>query len=321
MPEPVATTNRPISFLVPQIMLTMKSTLQTTMGSRSDLSGLEVRMIGELDEYGELTMTSLVEIVGNDKSQVSQALRRLLIRKIIRRDALRAPLSLTPQGKAISQKLAAGARHDYQALFKGFRRQEQDQFMSGLWSVTQAAAQLLDEERRLDAQHTTSNKPQRIYNNKFAALSGVMLPEMAPKRLVALATLLRRSSFLAFKRLTGLPNNASIVLVCVWDYAPVTAKHLSELTGRAKGRIERDAAQLTKLELIQRGKSLASHDWIFDRAEAASAACKKLAAEISRREQRLIQDFTEPEHKVFRSLLARAASNAAAMDAKRRARN
>jgi len=145
-------------------------------------------------------------------------------------------------------------------------------------------------------------------------VSAEMPPElMASYRLSALATLLQRSSFLAFKRLTGLSNNESIVLMHIWEYAPVQAKQISLLTGRPKVRIDRTAALLSQHELIQRGRSLSSHDWIYDRAETGSKTYNELSAELNQREKFLIQDLGPVELNKFRALLERVTQNANAM--------
>jgi hypothetical protein len=59
------------------------------------------------------------------------------------------------------------------------------------------------------------------------------------------------------------------VLAYVWEYAPVTAKFIAQLSGRPKARIERIAALLAELNLIHRGKTYSSHDWVYDRGERA----------------------------------------------------
>lgn len=273
-------------------------------------------MVAELSQYGELTMKSLVEAVGNDKSQVSRALNRLLTVKVVQRESLRSALSLTAAGKVIAQKLHAGSRYHYQKLVKGLNRGEQDSFMTGISHLTQVATRLLEDERRLEARHERADgRKDDVSKLRPAFMSGAMLPEMLPARLIALATLLQRSSFLAFNRLTNLSNNESTVLAYVWQYAPITAKQLTQLTGRTKARIERTAAALAQFELVQRRKTPASHDWVFDRADAGSGAYTKLAAEINRREELLIQDFSAQELTKFRALLGRVVANASSIEA------
>jgi DNA-binding MarR family transcriptional regulator len=309
MPTQRSAAYRPIGFLIPHIVLALRSALRAPAGEQGSLSALEARMIGELGQFGELTMTSLAEIVGNDKSQVSHALKRLLTAGIVQREAVRSGLRLTANGHRIVNRLQAGARRDCKVLLQGFSRTEQTQFMAGVSHLTQVATQLLEEEKQLEA-GTQGRRRRRISKIGPATMSGAMLPEALPARLITLSTLLLRSSLLAFKRLTGLSNARSTVLVYVWEYAPVSAQRLSELTARTRKRIERDAAALEELELIRRGKSLSSHDWMYDRTEDGSKTYGKLAAEVARREQRLAQDFNSQELRRFRSLLERVAESA-----------
>lgn len=315
LPQQAPLTNRLISLAVPQIVFTLRSVAQAEIAKNARVSELQARMIAELDYYGELTMTTLVQLISNDKSQVSRALKQLLARKIVRRETIRSPLSLTPLGKTISANLQAGARLHNKRLFKGSTAGEQVFFTTAISRLADIAGILLEKERKLDVKGKSDiAAAKKGFKIRVATVSEEMPPElMASHRLFALGTLLQRSSFLAFKRLQDLSNNESIVLAYIWEYAPVTSKHISLLTGRTKGRIDRTAALLAQLNLIQRARSLSSHDWIYDVAEAGSKIYKELFSELNRREQFLIQDFSRSELKKFRALLDRFAVNANSM--------
>lgn len=315
LPQQAPLTNRLISLAVPQIVFTLRSVAQAEIAKNARVSELQARMIAELEYYGELTMTSLVQLISNDKSQVSRALKQLLARKIVRRETIRSPLSLTSLGKTISSNLQAGARLHNKRLFKGSTPGEQAFFTTAVSRLADTAGMLLEKERKLDAKgESDTAAAKRGLKIRVAAVSKEMPPElMASHRLSALGTLLQRSSFLAFKRLQHLSNNESIVLAYIWEYAPITSKHISLLTGRTKSRIDRTAAFLAQLNLIQRARSLSSHDWIYDIAEAGSKIYKELFSEINRREQLLVRDFSPSELKKFRQLLDRFAANANSM--------
>lgn len=315
MLEPATAKSRPISVMLPELVRAVNSLAQGHIGRLLRLSSVEARMVGELGQYGELTMISLVEIVGSDKSQVSHALKRLVTTKLVQRDALRSPLRLTPTGKTIAQKLQAGARLHCKSLLKGLNRGDQELFMDGISHLTQMATRLLEQEAKLGRRPNKSGS-RRISRVSLAPLAGAMLPELLPARLVTLGTLLQRSSFLAFKRMTGLANTESTVLAYVWDYAPVTARYIAQLSGRTTARIERTAALLAGLNLVHRGKTHSSHDWVYDRGAAGSDIYRKLSVEIGRREAFLIEDFSVGELNKFRALLQRIAGNVSEMQAK-----
>lgn len=314
MREPVTTKNRPISMMLPELMRAINALAQAYVEQFATIAPLEARMIGQLGHYGELTMISLVEIVGSDKSQVSHALKRLIAAKLVQRDALRSPLKLTATGKTVAQKLQAGARAHRESLLKGLNRGEQERFMVGISHLTEAATRLFDQEVNLGRRKSAN--PRRISRVGAASLSGAMPTELLPPRLVTLGTLLQRSSFLAFKRMTGLATTESTVLAYVWDHAPVSAQHIAQLSGRPKARIERTAALLSKVNLIHRGKTHSSHDWVYDRGATGSDIYKKISAEIDRREKFLIHDFSAQELNKFRTLLQRIAANVSEMQAK-----
>jgi DNA-binding MarR family transcriptional regulator len=315
MREPTTAKYRPLSMMLPELVRAINSLAQGQVGRFSKISAIEARMIGELGQYGELTMVSLVEIVGNDKSQVSHALKRLVTTKLVQRDGLRSPLRLTAAGKTIAQKLQAGARVHCESLLKGLNRSEQELFMAGISHLTHMATRLLEQEAEL-GRRPNKLSSRRISRVGPATLIGAMLPEVLPARLITLGTLLERSSFLAFKRMTGLANTESTVLAYIWEYAPVTAKHIAQLSGRTKARIERTAALLAEVNLIQRGKMHSSHDWVYDRGATGSDTYKKISAEIAKREKFLIHDFSARELNKFRALLQRVALNVSEMQAK-----
>lgn len=311
---PAAENNRPVSMMLPELVRAVNSLAQGQVGRFANISAIEARMIGELGQYGELTMISLVEIVGNDKSQVSHALKRLLTTALVQRDALRAPLRLTATGRTIARKLQAGARAHCNSLLRGLKRREQETFMAGIAHLTNTATRLLEHEADL-GRRTGKARSRRVSRVGPATLAGAMLPEVLPARLVSLGTLLERSSFLAFKRLTGLANTESTVLAYVWDYAPVTARRIAELSGRTRARIERTAALLADANLIHRGKSHSSHDWVYDRGATGSETYRKIAAEIARREEFLIAGLRTQKLNVFRALLRRVNLNVGDMQA------
>jgi DNA-binding MarR family transcriptional regulator len=280
--------------------------MQASTGKRPKLTEFEARMIGELGQLGALTMSSLTQILGNDKSQVSRALKRLMTARIIQREEVRSALRLTSHGQSIAQKLNSSAHAHCYLLLRGFRGQESHEIMVAISHLTRVATQLLRDEQRFAM--TASRKPP-IFKIGPATMSGAMLPELLPARLVTLSTLLQRSSSLAFRRLTGLSNARSTLLSYIWEYAPVSALRASELTARSKKRIERDAAALESLNLIRRGKSLSSHDWFYDRTIDGSEAYARLSAEIGRREQYLLRDFSPQELRRFMTQLERIAEN------------
>lgn len=274
-------------------------------------------MIAELEKYGELTMTGLVEIVGNDKSQVSRALKRLLASKLVIRDSIRSPLRLTQLGKTHFLKLGPASRRHNNELLKNLSAKEQAFFAESLTRLIEVAAQLLEQERKADAGDTTNKLGRK--NGNFARLSvpSHEIPPnlVVPSRLFALGTLLQRSAFLAFKRLTRLSNNECLVLTYIWEHAPVTSTNLTQIAGYAKDRTDRAVTALMRADLIQRAKSVFSHDWIYERAEAGSEIYKGSLAELERRERVLVQPFRVQDLKKFRSLLDRVAANVAAMPA------
>lgn len=264
-------------------------------------------MVGELAQFGDLTMVSLIKIVGTDKSQVSRALKHLLATHVIQRESVRSALRLTARGQLIAQKLHAGAHEHCEALLRGFRGREPHDLMAGVSHLTELATRLLEEE-----QHLETEPPQRrrvVSRIGLAMMRGAMLPEMLPARLAALSTLLLRSSALAFKRLTGLSNAKSTLLAYIWEYAPLTSIRASELMARTRKRIQRDAAVLADLDFIHRHKPAFSGDWIYDRTIEGSDIYRKLAAEIARRERYLVHDFTAQELQRFVDLLHRVHEN------------
>lgn len=300
------------SFAVPQLAFLLRALARTDTPGQAGLTELESRIVIELQHYGELTMTSVVGLVGNDKSQVSRALTRLRAAKIVRREELRSPLALTSHGGNVAARMQAGGRRHNRLVLTGVEEGDQAFFMTVLSHFTRRAELLLQEERRLDADRTEDRgrKTRRVSKLEPPSMSGQMVPEIMLVRVVALATLLHRSSSLAFKRLASLSNTDSLVLAYAWEYSPISTQQISELAGRGKGQIERTAVALADLGLIERGKSLSSHDWILLRAESGSRTYEKLIAEVNRRESVMTQDLSSAELKRFWVIHERIAGNA-----------
>lgn len=99
--EPAAAKNRPIGMMLPETVRIIDSLAQGRPGQFSKLSTMQARTIGELGQYGELTMISLVEIVGNDNEYIAQLSGRPKAR-IERTVALLAEANVIHRGKTCS---------------------------------------------------------------------------------------------------------------------------------------------------------------------------------------------------------------------------
>jgi DNA-binding MarR family transcriptional regulator len=260
-------------------------------GRVARLSDLEARILVELHLFGPLTMTSLVEILGNEKSQVSRSLQSLLAASLVDRGALRSPIALSAAGATLAQTIVGNAQTDAAKMVAGISGREQSQLVAllpRLW--TTSCALLAEENGRQDRNPAPS----------FARINDQLMEQttridLLPLRIATLGMLLQRSFFLTCRRAAGLPASEAVVLTHTWGHAPIQGDELARLIGRPKAQTDRTAHALVQLGLIHRKRALARHDWVYDAAPAGDDKWAVLQHELNRREEALLAGLTPCE--------------------------
>lgn len=288
------------SILLPKIAGGLRRIARSSGGLATSLNELEARIVVELLLFGPLTMTSLVEILGNEKAQVSRTLAALLRAGLAGRESLRSAIVLTPAGDSMAREIVAKARDDTAQLLSDLSPQEAEALATALPHLWAAAYRLLAGEADLNARGSGTALP-RI---DVSLMEQATEPGLLTLRIATVGTLLQRSFFLTCRRLTDLAARELATLTHVLEYRPISGKDLARLEGRPKAQVDRTALTLEGTGFLARRRALDSHDWIYD-AGARDALGVPLQRELDRREAVLLEDLSPSHGKVIVSVLQR----------------
>ena len=118
------------------------------------LSSVEFGLVASMGRRPPMSVISLAEAVGMDKGQISRALAELVARKLVAkavnpRDNREVLVCLTRTGLAAHDAIVAGAQERNRRLLEQLSQEELKLFLAQIDRLTEAAAQMLDAEKRL----------------------------------------------------------------------------------------------------------------------------------------------------------------------------
>jgi DNA-binding MarR family transcriptional regulator len=293
------------SILLPQLAFALRKMARSHNGSSANLGELEHRIIVELRLFGSLTMTGLVEVLGNEKAQVSRTLQSLQSAGLVERNGLRAPISLSAGGLRLAKTIVANAKEDAAIMMIGHTKRDRSLLQEWLPHLWLASCALLDEE---------SARQSKVQRSGFAKIDHQLMRQtssldLLPPRIATLGTLLHRSFFLACKRLVGMAASESTVLAAIWETGALYGEDLARAAGRSKAQTNRTANALVDLGLVQRKRALDRHDWIYEAAESASEATTVLKNELDSREKKFNAYLKRNERKDLLRILLKIYEN------------
>jgi DNA-binding MarR family transcriptional regulator len=288
------------SILLPKIAAGLRRVARSSGGSASSLNELEARIVVELLLFGPVTMTSLVEILGNEKAQVSRTVAAMLNMGLVGRQSLRSAIVLTSAGDAMARTIVAKARDDTAQMFSGVSAREAEALAAALPRLWGAAYTLLAREAELNGKARGTALP-RIDARLMQQTTTL---DLLTLRIATVGTLLQRSFFLTCRRLNDLAASELATLTHVLEYGPVTGKDLARLEGRPKAQTDRTAYSLEGAGFLTRSRALDSHDWIYE-VSTRDAVGMQLRCELDRREAFLLQGVSPSQAKVIVSILQR----------------
>lgn len=283
--------SRRVSLLLPEIASALRSVARRREGPVASLSELEARILVELHLFGPLTMTSLVEILGNEKSQVSRTLQALLAAGLVARDTVRSPFVPLAGGIALADAILTKAQEDAATMVGGVPEREQSRLVVLLPRLWAAACALLVAE----SEHQDQKQGSDFARIDYRLMEHTTRIDLLPLRIATLGTLLHRSFFLACRRAAALAASETAVLTHIWGHAPVQGDELARLTGRPKPQTDRTAQALVQMGLVHRKRALDRHDWVYDLAPAGNDKSAVLKRELTCREEALLASLTPGE--------------------------
>ena len=240
------------------LLALLRSSAELLYGREIGLTELNRRILSLLGRFGGLTSVELVALTGQEKAQISRAVSMLSADGLIARTSLRAPVTLTPAGLLLHDRVMTLAEGRNATLTRGMAAAELEHFGAMTARLIDRAALLLMQEREsegdlgsegtVDDPSTASPMPERLR----AVAHG-----SAPRRLVApplitLSAYLSRSATIAYRRETGLSNFTWRVMAQIGEHQPVTLAALIGLLYRDKSQVGRAVKSLEGDGLICR---------------------------------------------------------------------
>ena len=215
-----------------------------------DLVELDRRILFLLRTSGPLVPADLSSSVGVDKAQVSRSVKRLLELKMVDREQIRSPVTLTRKGEHHADRLLRLADLRNRELTFDIDDSELADFFAAIELLLDRAVALYEQERaRTAAQERGERDAEEITRPDRRGNEPVLIDRariLSP--LLTLSAYFGRSGGLMFKRRTGLSQFESWVLNEIAMAAPIDWPTLT-------AQLQRDQSQAgrTVRALIDRG--------------------------------------------------------------------
>ncbi len=234
-----------------QLLYKVRESAEMAYARELDLVELDRRILFLLNNVGPLVPAEISSAAGVDKAQVSRSVKRLLEIKMIEREQLRSPLSLTRKGLAQSERLLRLADLRNRELTFDIADDELARFFAVIEKLLDQAVILYEQERKLSQARESQEFPRPGAAVESEARNGDRIAFDRTRIISPLMTLssyFSRSGSLTFKRLTGLSNFEAWVLNEIGMAAPIPWNVLVE-------RLDRDHSQAgrTIRSLLERG--------------------------------------------------------------------
>jgi DNA-binding MarR family transcriptional regulator len=215
-----------------------------------DLVELDRRILFLLRTKGPLVPAELSSSVGVDKAQVSRSVKRLLELRMVEREQIRSPVTLTRKGESLADRLLRLADLRNRELTFDIDDDELADFFAAIEKLLDRAVALYEQERaRSGGQDRAAGEAEEIARPDRRSNEPVLIDRariLSP--LLTLSAYFGRSGALMFKRRTGLSQFEAWVLNEIAMAAPIDWPTLT-------AQLQRDHSQAgrTVRALIDRG--------------------------------------------------------------------
>jgi len=300
--------------------------LSAELGYRRQLGLVELhrRLIALIGNYGALTSVELVALSGQEKAQISRAVKALCGRGLIERPSLRARIGLSESGRAAFDAIIAVAQDRNATLTAGITPDRLDRFMATTARLTERAALLLAGERQLSA--AAGEQPAEERDEASGFLEPPPRPRIArppdPARpmgqmvtppLITLAAYLQRSATIAYRRETDLSNFAWQVLSQIGEHAPITLSRLIAIIARDKSQVGRTVRRLEQSGMAERLKVRGRRDILLQPTAAGEEVYRRMCVDALRRDDFLSAECAQGERDAYIAAIETMTANASAL--------
>ena len=238
-----------------QLLFKVRESAELAYAREVDLVELDRRILLLLQNIGPLVPADISGAVGADKAQVSRSVKRLLELKIIEREQIRAPVTLTRKGFALSERLTRLADLRNRELTFDVGDRELTHFFSMIEALLDRAVLLYERERSLvqaGEKVSRGNFPLDWAEEARTGEPIVIDRTRIISPLMTLSSYFSRSGALTFKRLTSLSNFEVWVLNEVGMSSPIEWNRLVAQLDRDHSQAGRTIAALIDRKLIIR---------------------------------------------------------------------
>lgn len=218
---------------------------------------LSRNMFSLIGNSSGIAWAELVALSGEDRGQVSRAVKMLTDEGLISRAALRAKIRLTCQGEEIFDKFMAKARNRDAQMTEGLDAAELAMLQSITHALTVRAAKLLAEEQKRSG-HSRAALENSIVSAGSVPQFPTPLAGMVTPPLLRLAAYMRRGATIAYHREAGLSFLAWLTLTQIGEHVQLPLTHLSKLIGRDPGQVSRIVSNLNDAGIITKKPRKAS---------------------------------------------------------------
>jgi DNA-binding MarR family transcriptional regulator len=274
------------------------------------LPDLERRLISLIGAYKAKAASSaqLVAFTGLAKAQISHAIKSLDQAGLIRRESLRAPIGLSARGQKTFVRIMAVITHRNSKLVEGIDAASQQEFWSILMKVTDRAALMFAQEQAL-SEGVGSDIPRSLADPPSGRMhAGLVDDTNAPillPTLTALASYVKRSTSLVYKRETGIADFDWQILSQIAEVQPLTLAQLIGTMARDKAQVGRTVQKLADSGLIVRQSARNKREVSLRTTDAGNRACRLIYYNELRFDSYLFEEFPVSDRQRFMDFLER----------------
>jgi DNA-binding MarR family transcriptional regulator len=237
-----------------QLLYKVRESAEMAYARELDLVELDRRILFLLHNVGPLVPAEISSALGVDKAQVSRSVKRLLEIKMVERDQLRSPLSLSRKGESQAERLLRLADLRNRELTFDIGDAELARFFKVIDKLLDQAVLLYEQERKLSLNAEVSQypRPGAPVESEGSGDRIVMDRSRIISPLMTLSSYFSRSGSLTFKRLTGLSSFEAWVLNEIGMEPPIDWHVLVERLDRDHSQAGRTVNALVERGLVER---------------------------------------------------------------------
>ncbi|WP_336977150.1 MarR family winged helix-turn-helix transcriptional regulator [Altererythrobacter fulvus] len=238
-----------------QVLHKVRESAELSYAREIDLVELDRRILFLLKTRGPLVPAGLSSAIGVDKAQVSRSVKRLLELRLVQRDQIRSPVTLTRKGEVLAERLLRLAELRNRELSFDVSDKELHDFFAVMEILLDRAVSLYEQERDLahkagppdgEAEPGYGFEVRRVNEPIVIDRSRIVSP------LMTLSAYFSRSGALAFKRKTGLSNFEAWVLSEIGKAPPTDWSYLVKTLERDHSQAGRTVNHLIEKGLVVR---------------------------------------------------------------------